>query len=102
MTFEEIDLQDHFLFRGVEFIKVRFAKDRDNAVNAITKRKMRITASDMVTSCVRTYLDGTDWVAVKHDFIDLQESIAGFGHTPGGAVADLIDVLGEKYYWEAG
>jgi hypothetical protein len=38
---------------------------------------------------VRTFMDGTAWCAVKPDFINLQESKAGFGDTRGQAIAQL-------------
>ena len=38
---------------------------------------------------VRTFMDGNAWCAVKPDFINLQESNAGFGETREQAIADL-------------
>lgn len=35
-------------------------------------------------------LDGNAWFATFEDFINLQESIAGFGYTPNDAVAELL------------
>ena len=34
------------------------------------------------TKEIRIFLDGDKWCAVRGDFINLQESIAGFGETP--------------------
>ena len=42
---------------------------------------------------VRTFMDGNAWCAVKPDFINLQESPAGFGDTPDGAIAELEKAL---------
>ena len=38
---------------------------------------------------VRTFKDGNAWVAVRPDFINLQESPAGFGGTPEEAIKAL-------------
>lgn len=38
---------------------------------------------------VRTFMDGNAWCAVKPDFINLQESPAGFGDTRDAAIAAL-------------
>lgn len=38
---------------------------------------------------VRTFMDGNAWCAVLPDFINLQESKAGFGNTREQAIADL-------------
>ena len=38
---------------------------------------------------VKVYLDGDKWCAVHLDFVNLQESDAGFGPTIEAAVADL-------------
>lgn len=37
----------------------------------------------------RVFMDGNSWCAVKSDFINLQESPAGFGDTPEEARANL-------------
>lgn len=37
----------------------------------------------------RVYMDGNAWCAVKPDFVDLGESLAGFGDTPEEARKDL-------------
>jgi hypothetical protein len=37
----------------------------------------------------KVFLDGTAWCAVKADFMNLQESPAGFGDTPKAAVIEL-------------
>ena len=39
---------------------------------------------------INVALDGNAWCAYDDDFIDLQESIAGFGDTPRDAVRDFI------------
>ena len=40
---------------------------------------------------LRVFVDGNQWCAVYHeDFINLQESPAGFGNSVAGAVADLM------------
>lgn len=36
------------------------------------------------------YLDGASWCAVFSDFVNLQESNAGFGDTPLAALGELI------------
>lgn len=36
------------------------------------------------------FRDGSAWCATNPDFINLQESPAGFGDTPDNAIADLI------------
>lgn len=42
----------------------------------------------------RVFKDGNSWCAVKSDFVDLQESPAGFGDTPEEARGNLeVDVL---------
>jgi len=38
---------------------------------------------------IQVYMDGNSWCAVYEDFINLQESVAGFGDTPSEAVTDL-------------
>jgi hypothetical protein len=37
----------------------------------------------------RTYKDGSAWCAVRDDFVNLQESAAGFGDTPEAARVNL-------------
>lgn len=39
---------------------------------------------------IKVFLDGTAWCANNDDFVNLQESDAGFGDTPDEAVKDLI------------
>ena len=41
-------------------------------------------------NAVRIYMDGDKWCAVKGDFENLQESPAGFGYSPEGALNALI------------
>lgn len=41
-------------------------------------------------------LDGDSWCAHGGDFIDLQESIAGFGDTPNSAVEDYRKQIGQS------
>lgn len=36
-------------------------------------------------------LDGNEWCATDSNFINLQESIAGFGKTPLEALKNLLD-----------
>jgi hypothetical protein len=40
---------------------------------------------------VNVYLDGNAWCATLDGFVNLQESVAGFGDTPRGAVANLLE-----------
>lgn len=42
---------------------------------------------------VRTFMDGNAWCAVKPDFINLQESDAGFGDTREEAIAALDSAI---------
>jgi hypothetical protein len=44
----------------------------------------------------RLYRDGDQWCATQGDFVDLQESAAGFGDTALEAFADLCKQLGYK------
>ena len=39
---------------------------------------------------IRIYKDGSDWCSVLSDFVDLQQSQAGFGNTPLEAVVNLF------------
>lgn len=41
---------------------------------------------------IRTYKDGNAWCAVKPDFVNLQESDAGFGNTPEAATKELLSL----------
>lgn len=45
---------------------------------------------------IKTFLDGDSWCATFDDFINLQESIAGFGHTPEDATESLLRATLEK------
>ncbi len=38
----------------------------------------------------RTFMDGNAWCAVRRDFVNLQESLAGFGATRDEAIAALV------------
>lgn len=38
----------------------------------------------------RIYLDGDSWCAVTSDFVNIQESNAGFGETPMIALGELL------------
>jgi hypothetical protein len=40
----------------------------------------------------QVFKDGSSWCAVGADFINLQESDAGFGSTPVEALEDLLDI----------
>lgn len=39
---------------------------------------------------IKIYKDENQWCAIDESFIDLQESIAGFGHTPNEALEKLL------------
>jgi len=45
-------------------------------------------------SNVNIQRDGDSWMASFDDFVNLQESVAGFGATPDEAVKDLVSVCG--------
>jgi hypothetical protein len=49
-------------------------------------------------SCVgaRLFMDGDQWCATRKDFVDLQESPAGFGNTALEALAGLCQSLGYR------
>ena len=53
----------------------------------------------------KIYMDGDHWCAVNDEFIDLQESISGFGSNPLIALKILIEqenlggkLLGDDYF----
>lgn len=48
-----------------------------------------LACSDHGGPKVRTYMDGSAWCAVRSDFINLQESPAGFGATRQDAITAL-------------
>lgn len=39
---------------------------------------------------IQVFKDGDAWCATTNEFLNLQESVAGFGTTPNDAVSDLI------------
>ena len=39
-----------------------------------------------------TFMDGDMWCAVKQDYINVQESIIGFGKTEIGAIKNLFNI----------
>ena len=41
----------------------------------------------------KIFKDGNLWCAVTNDFINIQESDAGFGLTPGFALKELLDQI---------
>jgi len=43
---------------------------------------------------INVYMDGNAWCATRDDFIDLQQSNAGFGDTPREAVKNLLESEG--------
>lgn len=43
-----------------------------------------------------TFMDGNAWCATKNDFVNLQESPAGFGPTALDALTDLAKALGYR------
>jgi len=45
---------------------------------------------------IKVYKDGGSWCATRSDFINLQESTAGFGDTAREAMSDLCKNLGYK------
>jgi len=47
-------------------------------------------------SNIKTFIDGDSWCAVFDDFLNLQESIAGFGTTPTEATDSLLKATLEK------
>lgn len=63
--------------------------------NAFTYDKARMKAEERLAALreadsIRVYRDGNSWCAVHGDFINLQESEAGFGDTPIEACANLV------------
>lgn len=42
------------------------------------------------SSPFKTFIDGNMWCAVRHDFVNLQESLAGFGPTLYEAIVDYF------------
>ncbi len=42
------------------------------------------------TKNFKTFMDGNSWCATRHDFINLQESTAGFGPSSSEAIDDLL------------
>jgi hypothetical protein len=48
-----------------------------------------------VVGC-KIFLDGNAWCATRRDFVNLQESPAGFGHNALEAMAELVKELGYK------
>lgn len=44
----------------------------------------------------RLFMDGEQWCATREDFVDLQESPAGFGNTALEAMSGLCKALGYK------
>lgn len=42
---------------------------------------------------MRVYRDGDQWCAVRDDFVNLQESPAGFGEEPQGAIDELLSSI---------
>jgi hypothetical protein len=40
---------------------------------------------------VNVFLDGNAWCATLDGFVNLQESVAGFGDTPRAAVENLLE-----------
>ena len=46
---------------------------------------------------LRVFVDGNKWCAVYQDFINLQESPAGFGNSVAEAVEDLMKNTDEDY-----
>lgn len=49
-----------------------------------------------ILSGVKIVRDGNMLCAIRHDFVNLQVSHAGFGETPEQAVMDLLKVEGEN------
>jgi len=47
---------------------------------------------------VNIFLDGNRWCATRKDFVNIQESPAGFGHNALEAMAELAKKLGYKPY----
>lgn len=45
----------------------------------------------------RTFVDGNTWCAVKQDFVNLQESRAGFGSTRQEAIANFASDKGTEH-----
>lgn len=45
---------------------------------------------------INVYIDGDEWCAVNGDFVDLQESDAGFGISPQDAVNALLTTITER------
>lgn len=48
-------------------------------------------APDWWQTQVNVFLDGNAWCATLDGFVNLQESVAGFGDTPRAAVANLLE-----------
>lgn len=51
-------------------------------------------APDWWQTQVNVFLDGNAWCATLDGFVNLQESVAGFGDTPRAAVANLLENAG--------
>ena len=50
----------------------------------------------------RVYLDGNSWCAVDGNFVDLQQSLAGFGDTPLIALGELLLLEIAQYVADVG
>ena len=40
---------------------------------------------------IKTFMDGKAWCATRPDFVNLQESLAGFGETEAEAIENLLE-----------
>ena len=73
----------HDAFRDFQSCFHDFIEAEDGKVHI----KMKATLKE---KGIKIYKDGNKWCAVFEDFIDLQESIAGFGETPALALSALM------------
>lgn len=61
-----------------------------------SERALRAEAVAKPVQDYRVYKDGDQWCAVGPDFIDLQQSPAGFADTPGEALEALMQAFGKR------
>lgn len=53
-------------------------------------RSLRARIKNEIEPIYTLHMDGNAWLATRSDFVDLQESLSGFGATPVEALNDLI------------
>jgi len=94
---ERIFYEDKNEYEPLKDHIVRKLEEHANHVlNTVKRIKLVDSIQQEAETGFKTFMDGNKWCAVQKDFINLQESLAGYGDTEQEARDNLVDMLKEE------